>query len=128
MLQVIVYLLLLSAGKCLGTINGYSDWYLPAICEMDAVDIAVVCPADFQNIITSLNFLVGLNNAPTPSTSCSPPSGTECLAGTYWTSTLTSSSSQNNAFGEYFSVGSSGQLGTAKHQENGVRCSRAITI
>lgn len=117
-----------AAGLCTATINTYSDWYLPAICEMDSVYGAVTCPLGAQSMASNLSFLLGDPGAGTPSTSCTPPSGTNCLAGVYWSSTELSGFPQFVAWFEYFSTGGSFQNGTSKIGQLGVRCSRALTL
>ncbi len=117
-----------ATGLCTATINSYSDWYLPAICEMDAVNATVTCPAGTQNMLENLSFLIGDPNATTPSTSCSPPGGINCLAGRYWSSSEVSSVAQNQAWNEYFSTGGSIQFSNFKSGRLGVRCSRALTF
>ncbi len=117
-----------AAGLCEAIINGYSDWSLPAICEMDAVN-GSVCPSGAQSMLGSLGFLIGDPGAGIPSTSCSPPSSTNCLAGYYWSSTENSSSPLNVAWFESFSSGGSSFQGNAsKDEQRGVRCARALTI
>ena len=118
-----------AAGLCTATINSYTDWYLPAICEMDAVNVNVTCPAGTQSMLGDLSVLIGDPSATTPSTSCTPPSGTDCLAGIYWSSTETSFNPQYYAWFEYFaSGGGSHQRSGNKYVALGVRCSRALTI
>ena len=118
-----------AAGLCQAIINTYSDWYLPAICEMDAVNTNVTCPAGTQSMLGDLSFLIGDPGSTTPNTSCTPPSGTDCLAGYYWSSTELSFIPQYYAWFEYFaSGGGSGQYGDVKGFQLGVRCSRALTI
>ncbi|RAP36641.1 hypothetical protein B1207_07500 [Legionella quinlivanii] len=118
-----------AAGLCTATINNYSDWYLSAICEMDAVDNAVSCPAESQSMVANLVFLLGDPNTGTPRTSCSPPSGTDCLAGFYWSSTEVAILPLNNAWVEYFNSSGSGQSnGFTKNGRLGVRCSRGLTL
>jgi hypothetical protein len=118
-----------AAGLCTATINTYSDWYLPAICEMDSVYGGVTCPVGAQSMVANLLFLLGDPNAGTPSTSCTPPSGTDCLAGYYWSSTEYSSFPQDDAWVEYFvSSGGSYQSNFDKGIQLGVRCSRALTL
>jgi len=116
-----------AAGSCTATINSYSDWYLPAICEVDALNVDVVCPAGTQSMLGSLSFLIGDDNAPSPETSCSPPSGTSCLAGFYWTSTQSSLNPRVTTWAEMFTAGGSSQTSVAKDTPLGVRCSRALT-
>lgn len=118
-----------AAGLCTATINTYSDWYLPSICEIDSVSGNVTCPTGAQSMVANLLFLIGDPGAGTPSTSCIPPSGTDCLAGDYWSSTEFSTSPLSYAWDEYFAPGGgSHQDFTIKNFRLGVRCSRALTL
>lgn len=118
-----------AAGLCTATINGYSDWYLPAICEMDAVNVFNTCLTGEQSMVASLAFLLGDPNAATPSTSCTPPAGADCLAGNYWSSTQYSGIPQSGAWYESFTTAGSHQFLTlVKSNQYGVRCSRALTF
>ena len=118
-----------AAGLCTATINTYPDWYLPAICEIDAVYGSVICPVGAQSMVVNLLFLIGDPGAGTPSTSCTPPIGTDCLAGYYWSSTELSDFPQNYAWVEYFASGGGGfQYNVDKSSQLGVRCSRALTL
>jgi hypothetical protein len=119
-----------AAGLCKATINGYSDWYVPAICEMDAVNGSFTCVGGTQSMVNSLSFLIGDPSAGTPATSCSPPAGTNCLAGFYWSSTELSFVPQVDAWYEQFSSSGGGNFpgGTSKALQFGVRCSRALTL
>lgn len=92
-----------AAGKCETTINGYIDWYLPAICQLDAINTSVSCPEGTQSIVENLSFLIGSRYSEMPSTSCSPPSGVACFAGEYWSST-SDTSLNYNAWAENFST------------------------
>ncbi|WP_331607454.1 hypothetical protein [Povalibacter sp.] len=117
-----------AAGLCTATINGYSDWYLPAVCEVDAHNGNVTCPAGAQSISGNLAFLLGDDAAAVPYTSCSPPDGTSCLAGLYWTSTANSMSPKQHAWTALLSLAGSSQMYVVdKVQTLGVRCSRAFT-
>lgn len=117
-----------AAGLCTATINGYSDWYLPATCQMDAVNVSVTCPAGTQSMVGSLTNLIGDQSAGTPSTSCSAyTAGIDCLAGIYWSSTEGSSSPQaHRVWVELFSSGGSYKGAGLKDNAYGVRCSRAL--
>ena len=118
-----------AAGICTATINTYSDWYLPSICEMDAVDNTVTCPAGAQSMLTGLAFLLGDPSAAPPSTSCTPPSGTDCLAGVYWSSSEYSFNPQSRAWVQVFNAnGSSSHSNFLKTASLGVRCSRDLTL
>ncbi len=112
-----------AAGICKQTLNGYSDWYLPAACEMGT---GAGC-GTMANIVDNLPDLIGDPNAGTPSTSCTY--GANCLVGYYWSSTEFSSAPQFLAWNEYFaSGGGSFQLTVGKDSALGVRCSRLLTL
>lgn len=118
-----------AAGICTENISGHLDWFLPAVCEMDAVDVDVACPPSTQNMLGNLSFLIGNPSAGTPSTSCTPPIGTTCLAGYYWSSTGDSSVfTYIQAWDVYFdNVGATFQDREGKNVVIGVRCARALT-
>jgi hypothetical protein len=115
-----------AAGLCTSTISGYTDWYLPAICETGPATGGSGCNASTQNIVNQLPDLIGDPAAGTPSTSCTY--GANCLAGFYWGSTEYSISPTMEAWAQSFdSGGGSFQLDAAKDFMFGVRCSRALT-
>lgn len=104
-----------AAGLCTQTIASYSDWYLPAICEMGYGSGACGTSGapKLQNIQYSLIDSSGLS-AP---------------AGYYWSSTEYSFGPQNNASDQFFAAGGgSYQVFTGKSITLGVRCSRALTL
>ena len=108
-----------ASGLCKASIGGFTDWYLPAICEMGPAANGSVCVSDTPNMVTNLPSLL--------LTSCT---GTSCLAGNYWSSTEYSgvptlfAGLQNFASG-----GGSGQDNNGKDGGTlGVRCSRALTL
>lgn len=116
-----------AAGRCTATISGYSDWYLPAICEMGPASPGSGCSASTQDIVSQLPDLLGNPGAGTPSTSCTY--GANCLAGNYWSSTEDSGNPTVRAWSQYFaSGGRSFQLYGPKFNTLGVRCSRALTL
>lgn len=104
-----------AAGLCKQTISTYSDWYLPAICEMGYGSSAcgTLGAPTLQNIQSSLIDSSGLS-AP---------------AGYYWSSAEVSASPQTVAWGQLFaSGGGSIQDVVTKSLQLGVRCSRALTL
>ncbi|MDI1352793.1 MAG: hypothetical protein PSV35_08550, partial [bacterium] len=92
-----------AAGLCKATINGYKDWYLPAICEIDFGFGSCSTEAS-QSMATNLEFLIGdpQSTSPLPRKSCQPPSNTDCLAGYYWSSTEYFYTPDNTAWYELF--------------------------
>lgn len=116
-----------AAGLCTETIDNYSDWYLPAVCEVNSAGVAY-CPPDAQSISGTLGFLLGDPWQPTPRTSCSPPAGADCLAGPYWTSTShVSLLDAIPAMGVQLSTSSSLAVIVGKSSALGARCSRKLT-
>jgi hypothetical protein len=115
-----------AAGLCGQTINAFSDWYLPAICEMGAGGGGASCAGE-QSVSTNLPFLIGDPGALTPSTSCTPSLGTECFAGAYWSSTQASVVPNVNAWAQTFAPGSSYAAMMPKNASLGVRCARTLT-
>jgi hypothetical protein len=101
-----------ASGLCKASIGGYTDWYLPAICEMGPNGCSGI-----PNIVNNLSSLI--------SPSCMM--GTSCLAGSYWSSTEQAANSQPYAWSENFASGSGSQFAGAKSDARGVRCSRALT-
>jgi hypothetical protein len=111
-----------ATGLCKATINGHSDWYLPAICELGPDDLLTMCIAPplmqpEQNIMESLPIL--WNNC----------TGPQCLAGYYWSSTELSGNPPDIAWTQCFATnGGTIQCVENKDQPLGVRCSRALTF
>ncbi len=89
-----------AAGQCAATISGYSDWYLPALCEFDS------CPGGGQTIRGNLGSSVGLGFY------------------TYWTSTEFHINSANVAYSVNLIFGSDHD--TNKNASLRVRCARAV--
>ena len=116
-----------AAGVCINfSGGGYTNWYLPAICEMGLASNGSDCVAGTDNMLDNLNLLIGDPNATVPSTSCTHANN--CLAGSYWSSTEYSSSPQGVAWFQFFSSGGSGQGYDDKDFQLGVRCSRALSL
>ena len=106
-----------ASGLCKASIGGYTDWYLPAICEMGPASNGSGCVSGTPNMVTNLPLLL---------TACT---GTSCLAGFYWSSTENSGGPTGGAWAQHFaSGGGSSQNGSNKGFKLGVRCSRALTL
>ena len=106
-----------ASGLCKASIGGYTDWYLPAICEMGPASNGSGCASGTPNMVTNLSSL---------RTSCT---GTSCLAGYYWSSTEGSGGPTDSAWYQNFASGGGSNQGFAnKRSSLGVRCSRALTL
>lgn len=116
-----------AAGLCTAVIDGYSDWHLPAICEMGPDSNSSGCTIGTQNILNQLPNLIGNPFAGSPTTSC--VYGVNCLANYYWSSTQHSGFPRRFARVQYFDVGGGSiQSGAQKLNQCGVRCTRALTL
>lgn len=104
-----------AAGACRATIATYSDWYLPAVCELGS-DASPGC-AGAQSMQANLidNNALSVGTLPT--------------AISYWSSTPSNAAPDFNAWAHQFGVGvladSSADL---KHELHKVRCVRALTL
>lgn len=106
-----------ASGLCKASIGGFTDWYLPAICEMGPVSSGSGCASGTPNMV---------DNLPSLLTACT---GTSCLAGPYWSSTEESLFAASKAWLQIFLSGSSSsQFSDAKLGTYGVRCSRVLTF
>ena len=115
-----------AAGLCTETVGGYSDWYLPAICELgssisspNATQGAGCLGNPFQqNMIDNL--------APLVIPRCV---GSSCLSPIYWSSTESSLESQQTIvwIQSFLSDGNGGQYSGGKYNKLPVRCARALT-
>lgn len=110
-----------AAGVCTQSISGYSDWYLPAICEMGP---DAVCTPGTQNIVDNLPALIG-DPAVNPDTSCALLAN--CLSGFYWSSTEYFILPEFTVWGERFSNLGSFATANGKQIQLGVRCTRTLT-
>ncbi|MCX7091763.1 MAG: DUF1566 domain-containing protein [Legionellales bacterium] len=114
-----------AAGLCTGTFSGYSDWYLPAICEM-GYDTSLVGSGCGSRISPTLqNIQSNLINI-----------GLTDIAGLttgqyYWSSTEDSSDPTQQAWVQSFALSGDDQ---SLHDKGillpflGVRCSRTLTL
>lgn len=120
-----------AAGLCKAEIDGYTDWYLPAICEMGPASNSSNCAVDTENMVNNLPDLLGIgsvNPDDDPDSTCayaSTYSGTICLAGYYRSSTEYSLNQSQAAWDQYFSS-SNLQDYYSKNDQSGVRCVRSF--
>ena len=107
-----------AAGVCKATISGYSDWYLPAICEMgyDSASNGTGC---------------GSSSSPTRQNMQSNPvdnGNIGSLSGYYWSSTETTILPATYSWGQYLTNnGATNQRYIIKTSTEGVRCVRSLT-
>lgn len=99
-----------STGTC------YSNWYLPAICQMASSGGTAGCSSGIANMDSNLPSLI--------SGGCS---GSSCLTGQYWSSTEYTVSPTNDVWVEIFSSGGSFEGSGGKNFPSAVRCARALT-
>lgn len=105
-------------GLCASTISSFSDWYLPAICEMgyEVAPTGSGCGSSStplqQNIQSGVVDTAGLS-----------------LSGDYWSSTQADGSPYNYAWFQQFAAVSSNSYQdlTGKYVQFGVRCVRRLT-
>ena len=112
-----------AAGICKTNISGYTDWYLPAVCEMGPSSNGSICNANTQNIRDNLPALIG-----DTATSCLI--GSNCITGLYWSSTETETvaSPQRNAWAWNYLSSNNAAQPSSKYFASGVRCTRALTV
>lgn len=99
-----------STGTC------YSNWYLPAICQMGASGEGAGCLSGTANMVSNLPNLI-----------FSGCIGSSCLSGNYWSSTEYFGNPQAIALYELFISGGGLQFGEIKDVNYAVRCSRNFT-
>jgi hypothetical protein len=104
-----------AAALCEQTISGYSDWYLPSICELgyDANNSGSGCGSagapTLQNMQSNLVDTGAVN-----------------LSGYYWSSTESSVNPQHLAWAQYFAAGGGDEIIENKAIQFSARCSRAL--
>ena len=115
-----------AAGLCSQTIATYSDWYLPAICEMGPAANGSGCASNIPNIVTNLPGLLSSNASNADNHVCILGGG--CLFGVYWSSTEYSTFPLDGVWYQYFASSGSTQYYRGKESQVGVRCVRALTF
>ncbi|MDF1683391.1 MAG: hypothetical protein P1U36_01915 [Legionellaceae bacterium] len=111
-----------AAGLCKQTIDNYSDWYLPAICEMGRASGGSGCVRGTPNMQSNVPGLIGTFST----TDCTY--GANCLFNQYWSSTEDSTASNVRAWYQFYSGSGTFQQTVAKDERYSVRCSRALTL
>jgi hypothetical protein len=114
----IVNLSFYAAGQCKIPIDGYSDWYLPAICEMgyDATASMSGCGTQLAPTLQNMQSNLVDNGAITN------------LFGIYWSSTEDSSDPTGAAWAQILATGGVTQQGPDdKFGQHAVRCVRILT-
>jgi hypothetical protein len=110
-----------AAGLCSATLNGYSDWYLPAICEMgfDATGNGSSCGTPGSPLADNMQSRL-LDNG-----------GIGGLLDNtyYWSSTQYAPVALFGTYAQLFATaGGSDQVGYSKSAALHVRCARALTV
>ena len=112
---------LYAAGLCKDTLNGLSDWYLPAICEMgfDNIGSGSSCGTPGASLVDNIQSnLVDKGNI-----------GGIVDNSFYWSSTQFASVPDFGGYAHYFATqGGSQQVGYNKNQPLQTRCVRALTV
>ncbi len=107
-----------AAGLCTATMGGFSDWYLPAICEMTYENGGAGTGCGTRATPTAQNMQYSL----------AENGNVGSFSGYYWSSTEFSSLPGAYAFGQYFDSGGDTFQAVVDHQYPlGVRCARAMT-
>ena len=110
-----------AAGLCKATLNGYSDWYLPAICEMgfDATSNGSSCGSPGAPLADNMQSRLMDNG------------GIGGLLDNtyYWSSTQFGPVAFFGTYAQLFATGgASDQVGYSKDQALRVRCARALSV
>jgi hypothetical protein len=115
-----------AVGLCKATISGYTDWYLPSVCELGPFGSTGLNAGNYPSLTNSQTCTTGSTNIQNQLVTTSIVTN---IAGSYWSSTEGSSSPQNYAWYQYFaSTGSSQSFYVKDLPFFGVRCSRASTL
>ncbi len=115
-----------AVNLCKATSNGYTDWYLPSVCELGPFGSTGVGAGNYPKLINSQ---ACTNTANIQNLLVTTSIVTNFNAQLYWSSTETSSSPQYSAwFQNLLSTGSAQSADNKVTASYGVRCSRALTL
>jgi hypothetical protein len=105
-----------AAGACLANIGGFTDWYLPAICEMSFSTFNNAgCGTAGSPLIQNMNSNIG-------------PATLGASSSVYWTATEFSPNPTVGVWAQYLGSGFSTQIALVKNANpSAVRCARALT-
>lgn len=105
-----------AAGACLANISGFTDWYLPAICEMSfSAGNNAGCGSAGSPLIQNMNSNIG-------------PATLGASGSFYWTATEFSANPTVGAWGQFLGSSFSEQVPLVKNgNPSSVRCARALT-
>lgn len=115
-----------AAGLCKATIDDYTDWYLPAVCELGPFG-STGSVGSYPSLTSSQLCTAGTTNIQNQLAS---PNLVGFSAGSYWSSTEYSSNPANSAWFQALSFsGSDSQADASKNTSpQGVRCVRALSL
>jgi hypothetical protein len=104
-----------AAGACLANISGFTDWYLPAICEMSfSAGNNAGCGSAGSPLIQNMNSNIG-------------PATLGASGSFYWTATEFSANPTVGAWGQFLGSSFSEQVPLVKNgNPSSVRCARAL--
>jgi len=105
-----------AAGACLTNISGFTDWYLPTICEMSfSAGNNAGCGSAGSPLIQNMNSNIG-------------PAALGASGAFYWTATEFSANPTLGAWGQFLGISFSEQVPLVKNgNPSSVRCARALT-
>ena len=115
-----------AVGLCKATINGYTDWYLPSVCELGPFGSTGVGAGNYPSETTSQACTVGSTNIQNQLATTSIV--TNFTAISYWSSTEQSPDPRNLAWFQGLQTTNDFQTDLDKIFNIGVRCVRALSL
>lgn len=116
-----------AVGTCKLPINGYTDWYLPSVCELGPFGSTGFNTGNYPSYLNSQTCATGSTNIQNQLAGTSIV--TNFNAGYYWSSTEYSGVPQFTALRQLLaSNGADVQVVSGKTSSSGVRCSRGLTL
>ncbi len=115
-----------AVGLCKATISGYTDWYLPSVCELGPFGSTGLSTGNYPSLTNSQTCTTGSTNIQNQLVTTSIV--TNFSVGLYWSPTEASSGPQARAWLQFFASTGSEQGFSNKGGLFSVRCSRALTF